>query len=79
MTCQFCTRAHTENALAMGPKVPCTKGEYMFGEGDVGDSRVLIPYREERKGCRGKPPAAIEFNQYNCIANDAGGRGVTLA
>lgn len=77
MTRQLCTRAHTENALAMGPKVPYTKDEYIVEEGDVKDSREPIPYREQRKGCRGKPPAAIGFNQYNCVANDAegGGRG----
>lgn len=51
MARQFCTRAHTENALAMGPKVPCTKDKCDF-EGDVvEDSRVLISYREERKSC----------------------------
>lgn len=79
MTRQFCTRAHTENALAMGPKVPCTKDEYVFVEGDVEDSRGPIPYGEQRKGCRGKPPAAIGFNQYNCVANGAELGGVTLA
>lgn len=62
MTRQFCTRAHTENALAMGPKVPCTKYEYENEEGIVEDSRGFISYREQRKGCRSKPPAAVEFN-----------------
>lgn len=63
MTRQFCTRAHTENALAMGPKVPCNKYEYDIEDGIVEDSRGPISYREQRKGCRSKPPAAVEFNQ----------------
>lgn len=72
MTRQLCTRAHTENALAMGPNVPCTKDEYVIEGGDLEDSSGPIPYREQRKGCRGKPPAAVGFNQYNCVAPEGG-------
>lgn len=60
MTRQLCTRAHTENALAMGPKVPCTKDEYVIEGGDLEDSSGpnSLPRAEERlsrqttSGCR---------------------------
>ena len=47
----------------------------MFEEGNVEDSRGPIPYREQRKGCGGKPPAAIQFNQYNCMPMMPNGGG----
>lgn len=55
MTRQFCTRAHTENALAMGPKVPYTKSEH-----DVGGTLYDGGFKEQSlTASRGK---AVEAN-----------------